>query len=226
MVTKSGSSSRSTPPGRSAATIRRSACRLSGSHSVNQQRVHKIEPGRQVFGGDVVSQHLQGRIASRLGLKEVRLQIGCDDLAVGGDVLREPQRDRAATRADLDTPAARPDTEASKVRAGPVVERALQTREPDPLLGPRVVVRVTAPTHGLLSCSAGSSRATGSANASSRRFPAFAALARRAEGLVTVTRPRRRPGLRPWPTNPHREPRRARPRASRRTRGPSAPSPP
>ena len=70
-------------------------------------------------------QHLQGRGANRLLLEEVRLQVGRDDLAVRKDVLGEPKRDRTATRADLETPAARPNTEAKEMRASPRVERAL-----------------------------------------------------------------------------------------------------
>src|SRR5262249_51227276 len=94
----------------------------------------------------VVPQRLQGRGASRLLLEEVRLQVGRNHLAVRKDVLGEPKRDRASTRADLETSAARPNTEAKEMRASPRVERALQAREPDTLLGPRMVVRVTA-TH-------------------------------------------------------------------------------
>ena len=123
--------------------MRRSASALVGEPLGQPARVHEIEPGRQVFGSDVVSQYLQRRIGGRLGLKEVRFQIGCDDLAVGRDHLRKPQRHRAAARADLDTTAARPDTEALKVRAGACIEGAFQTPKPDPLLGPSVVVRVT-----------------------------------------------------------------------------------
>src|SRR5262249_46353997 len=85
-------------------------------------RVHQVEAGRQVLDGDVVPQHLQGRGTSRLLLEEVRLQVGCDDLAIRNDVLAEPKRDRAATRADLETPAARPNTEAKEMRTRPRAE--------------------------------------------------------------------------------------------------------
>src|SRR5262249_25131588 len=79
-------------------------------------------------------------------LEEVRLQIGRDHLAVRRDLLREPQRDRTAARADLDAAATRPNAETQEMRAGAVVERTLQPREAEALLGPRMVVCV-ATTH-------------------------------------------------------------------------------
>ena len=77
-----------------------------------------------------------------MGPEEVRFQIGGDDLAVGGDHLGKPKRDRAAASADLDTTDARPDPKALKMRPGSFVERVFEPAKPDPLLGPGVVVRV------------------------------------------------------------------------------------
>jgi hypothetical protein len=104
--------------------------------------VHKVESGRKVFGGDVVFQYLETRVTGSLHLEEVGLEVGRHHQTVRCDALREPEGDRAAAGADLETTPARADTKTGEafVRAG--VQGGLEPSEPDALLSPSVVVDV------------------------------------------------------------------------------------
>ena len=141
MVTKSGSSIRS------AAGTKRSCHSLESQafvgHPLDEPtRVDEVEAGGESVGHEVVPQNLEAPTPTRFGSEEVRLQVRGDHRAGWGDLLGEPERHRPSARTDLETTAARTHTETSHVGASARVQSGLETREPQPLVGPAVVVCV------------------------------------------------------------------------------------
>jgi len=57
--------------------------------------MHEVETGRQLFGGDVVAEDVEPRIATRCCLEEFRLKIRGDDDTARTDTLRQPERYRS-----------------------------------------------------------------------------------------------------------------------------------
>src|SRR5262249_25699662 len=111
-------------------------------------RVDEIEPAGKIFLRHVVTEDPQCRIPRRGQLEEVGLEVCRQDRPVRRDLLREPTRDSAPARPDLQAAEPRPDPQAKKMLASAGVEHDLEPLQPRTFLVPAMFVGV-ALTHGM-----------------------------------------------------------------------------
>ena len=90
--------------------------------------MHEVETGRQLFGGDVVGQDVERRIATRCCLEEVRLKIRGDDDTARTDTLLQPEGYRSTAGTYFQTARSRTHSQAVEVCAGARIKDTKRSR--------------------------------------------------------------------------------------------------